>query len=456
MKHILFLFTAVFMLLSCKVGQVHKVPEIENIPDKFNTQDMATGTTSDIGWSSLYEDAVLQSLILRALSNNKDMLIAASRVKELMAAKRMKRADIFPNLYFQPGYEFESVKLDGVNTDNEPIWDVEAFISWELDVWGNLRWQNEASIAEYLQSVEAQNALQLTIVSEVAKKYFELKILDRELFIVKQTLEARREGAKVTTARYEGGLTSEIPFRQSLVELSRTETLIPILENEVKLKESELSILTGEFPHEVVRDNDISDFKIMTDLPVDIPSSLLQRRPDVRQAEQRLRQANAKVGVAHTDRFPHIKITGSAGLESHELENLLKSPVRTLIADLTLPLFNMGKKKAAHEAAKAAYEQEIHNYEKKILNVFREVHDALITFQKATDRQRSAETLYQSVMSYHELAKLQYVNGIIGYIDVLDAQRQLFDAEIMVNDAILNKLLATVTLYKVLGGGINR
>lgn len=427
------------------------------MPATFDEEGMTEGTTADIGWSTLYADTVLQGLISRALDHNKDMLAAAARVRELMAAKRITFAKMFPGAGMDLYGDREYLNYGGDNKKYDPELHANLTFGWEIDIWGNLRWQNEAAVAAYLQSVEAQRALRLTIVSQVAQMYFDLKALDRELSIVRQTLEARRDAVHFATLRYEGGLTSEIPYRQSLVELARTETLLPKLENEIKLKENDLSVLLGEFPAGIPRGgSDLGDVQMGTELPVDLPSSLLERRPDVRQAEQALREANAKVGVALTDMFPKLRLTANLGAENAELTDFLKSPTWFVSGALTGPLFQLGSKRAAHKAAKAAYEQQVYAYEKKILEVFKEVNNALVTYRKSREMRRSADALYRSALSYNKLAKLQYVNGVVSYMDVLDAQRQLFDSEIAVNDAILTEFTATVSLYKALGGGLER
>lgn len=432
---------------------MHKLSEM-NIPVGFESEGLGEGATADIGWSTMYADTVLQSLITKALDNNKDLLSASAHIKEMIANKRINFSQLLPDFGVNIGAEREFTNHAGDNKTYDSGLTAGVAIAWELDIWGKLRWHNEAGIAAYSQSVEAQRALQLTIIAQVAQTYFELKALDHELTIVKQTLDARREGVRFAKLRYEGGLTSEIPYRQSLVELARTETLVPALKKEIKLKENDLSLLLGEFPSEIPRGKDSPLLTIPNDLPIDLPSSLLQRRPDVRFAEQQLREANAKVGVALTGMFPSIKLTGNAGFENTELTDFLKSPAWLISGAITGPIFNMARNRAAHKAAQAVYEQEVYSYEKKILDVFREVNNAIITFVKTKEMYKSAETLYESVLSYHKLARLQYVNGVINYIDVLDAQRQLFDAEISLNDALLNKLTATVILYKVLGGGV--
>ncbi|MDU1904454.1 MAG: efflux transporter outer membrane subunit [Dysgonomonas sp.] len=442
------------ILSSCKIGQKYQKPEME-ISATFNAKDFESGITADIGWGTLYTDTVLQSLIHKSLEHNKDVLMATARIKEMIANKRISFANLFPEIGVEAAGQREYLNYGGDNKTYDPEIRGILTFGWEVDIWGKLRWAKDAAVAEYMQSVEAQRALRLTIVSQVAQNYFELKALDRELEIVKQTLEARREGVHFAKLRYEGGLTSEMPYRQSLVELARTETLIPNLENEIKLKENDLAMLLGEFPNNIPRSfTDISHMSIPKSLPIDLPSSLLERRPDVREAEQRLIAANAEVGVALTSMFPSIRLTGRLGAENSELANFLESPTWFVSSLLTGPIFNMGKNRATHNAAKAAYEQQVYDYEKIILGVFREVDNAINTFQKAKEVRQSQATLYASVQSYQRMARLQYVNGIINYIDVLDAQRQMLNAEIALNNAILNELTSTVSLYKALGGGL--
>lgn len=445
-------------LFSCKVGQKYQRPEMPDMPQAFDVAGLGHGSAADIGWSSLYTDTVLQSLIDKALLNNKDMLIATARIKEMIANKRISFANMFPEIGVEALGQREYLNYGGDNKKYTPEIHGVLTFGWELDVWGKLRWANEAGIAAYMQTVEAQQALKLTIIAQVAQSYFELMALDRELEIVKQTLAARHEGVRFAKLRYEGGLTSEIPYRQSLVELARTETLVPSLQKEIELKENDLAVLVGEFPSGslIPRGLDIIEQIVPANLPVDLPSSLLRRRPDVLGAEQSLIEKNAEVGVALTNMFPSIRLTGKLGAENSELTDFLKSPTWFISGLLTGPIFNMGKNKATHNAAKAAYEQEVYSYEKTVLNVFKEVNNAIVTFQKTKEVRRSNEELLASARSYHDLANLQYVNGVTSYLDVLDAQRQLFDAQIALNSSILEELSSLVSLYKALGGGVQR
>ncbi|WP_165042039.1 efflux transporter outer membrane subunit [Dysgonomonas sp. ZJ709] len=454
-KYIIATLICITAIFSCKIGQKYEPVEMVDMPDTFDTRGMGEGSTADIGWSTLYSDTILLELISKTLEHNQDVLIATARINEMAANNRISFANLFPHLGGEVAGQKEYLNYGGDSRKYSPELRANLNVSWEVDIWGKLRWANDAAIAAYMQSVDARQALQLTLISQVAQSYFELKALDRELEIVKQTVEARREGVRFAKLRYEGGLTSEIPYRQSLVELARTETLIPRLENELKLKENDLFVLAGEFPSGTIKRGEGFDpKKLPLGLPIDLPSSLLKRRPDMLQAEQKLIQANANVGIAYTDMFPSLNLIGRLGGENTELANFLSSPTWFISGVLTGPIFNMGKNKAKHNAAKAAYEQEVYSYEKAVLGVFKEVNNAIITFQKMREVRQTNEALYTSARSYHELAKLQYINGLVSYLDVLDAERQLFDAEIALNKANLDDLTSLVTLYKALGGGI--
>lgn len=436
----------IFMLASCKIGKKYTRPEL-NLPEKIAEVKGGSVSVDSINWWDLYTDPVLQQLIVRTLEYNQDMLIAAARVKELMALQRIDKADLFPKVDAKVHADREHDQTP----DN--TFELKALLSWELDLWGKLRWANQAAISGYLQSVEGKRALQLSLVAQVAQSYFELTALDQELAIVNQTLAARREGVRLAKLRFEGGLTSETSLRQAEVELARTQTLTPELERKIRLKENEISLLTGQYPGKVERGKHIVGQHLPDSIPVGLPSELLERRPDIRQAEYQLKAAHAKVGVAYTSMFPKITLTGHYGLESNALSDFLKSPYFFVGGELLSPLFNMGKNRAKLKAARAVQEQETYNYQKAVLNAFTEVNNALITSRKSREIRESRQNLENAARSYMDLATLQYINGVISYIDVLDAQRGYFDAQIGLNNAIRDELLAAVNLYKALGGG---
>ncbi len=371
------LLLSMFALTSCKVGKSYVRPEMA-LPDSL-AQQQDSMSIADEQWQAVYTDSTLRALIDRALEYNKDMLIAASRVKEMAAQKRISVANLLPQLTGKVEAEREVENYGGHSRDVGNTYEAKALLSWELDLWGNLRWKKVAAVAEYLQSVEAQRALRMTIVAEVAQAYYELVALDTELEIVRQTQKAREEGVRLARIRFEGGLTSETSYQQAQVELARTATLVPDLERRISLKENDISFLVGEFPTRIKRVNFLQELDVPESLPVGLPSDLLERRPDVRVAEQQLRAEHARVKVAYTNMFPDF-------------------------------------------------------------NKIKEV------YQLRAKLERSAK-------GYVDLAQLQYINGVINYMDVLDAQRGYFDAQIGVSNAIRDELIAMVNVYKALGGG---
>ena len=447
------LLVAISLLLgSCKLGKQYTRPELR-LPEQLDEHKFDDTSVADVPWEQLYQDTTLQTLIRKTLEYNKDMLIAATRVKELAAMKRVDFANLFPKVGITTYGEKEGLNEGGDHYTSSNKFYVKGSVTWELDLWGNLRWAKDKSMAEFAGSIENQRALKMSLIAQMAQSYFELVALDNELAIVRQTVEARREGLYLARIRYEGGLTSEIPFRQAQVELARTTTLLPDLEKKVALKENEIAFLMGEYPHDIKRSVLPEDVLLPAALPVGLPSSLLERRPDVRKAEQELKAANASVGVAFTNLFPRLSLTASAGSESKELENMLKSPYHLISGTLINPVFNMGKNRAILKAKKAAYEGAVYAYEKSVLNAFKDARNAIIAFNKSREVYETRLRLEQASKTSLELANLQYINKVIGYLDLLDAQRGYFDAQIGLSNAIRDKQIAMVNLYKALGGG---
>ena len=395
------LLLSMFALTSCKVGKSYVRPEMA-LPDSL-AQQQDSMSIADEQWQAVYTDSTLRALIDRALEYNKDMLIAASRVKEMAAQKRISVANLLPQL------TGKVENYGGHSRDVGNTYEAKALLSWELDLWGNLRWKKVAAVAEYLQSVEAQRALRMTIVAEVAQAYYELVALDTELEIVRQTQKAREEGVRLARIRFEGGLTSETSYQQAQVELARTATLVPDLERRISLKENDISFLVGEFPTRIKRVNFLQELDVPESLPVGLPSDLLERRPDVRVAEQQLRAEHARVKVAYTNMFPRLALTGQFGLESDVLSNFLESPYSLLNGVVLAPLFGWGKNRAALNAQKASFEAEVHSYEKTVLNAFKEAQNAIVDFNKIKEVYQLRAKLERSAKGYVDLAQLQYI-----------------------------------------------
>lgn len=452
LKYSIFSILAAAAFSGCQLGKHYTRPKLE-LPETLDSLSVDSSSIGDYPWEQLYTDTTLQGLIRKTLTYNKDMLIAAARIKELAAMKRIDFANLFPQIGAKVYAEKEGENYGGDNYKQSKEFDLKGIATWELDLWGKLRWAKDKSIADFVGSIENQSALKMSLIAQVAQSYFELVALDNELAIVKKTVNARQESLHLVRLRYEGGLIPEIPFRQAQVELARTATLVPDLERKITLKENEISFLTGEYPHRIKRSVLPEEVMLPGSLPVGLPSSLLERRPDVRKAEQDLIAANAAVGIAFTSLFPSISLTASFGGESAELRDLLKSPHHLLSANLLQPIFAMGKNRAMLKAKKAAYEQATYAYEKTILNAFKDAYNAISEFSKTKEIYETRLRLEQSSKIALDLAQLQYLNGYIGYIDLLDAQRGYLDAQIALNNAIRDKQLTVVNLYKALGGG---
>lgn len=451
-KYSIFSILAAAALSGCQLGKHYTRPQLE-LPETLDSLSVDSSSIGDYPWEQLYTDTTLQGLIRKTLTYNKDMLIAAARIKEMAAMKRIDYANLFPQVGVKVYAEKEAENYGGDHYKQSSEFDLKGTATWELDLWGKLRWAKDKSIADFVGSLENQSALKMSLIAQVAQSYFELVALDNELSIVKKTVDARQESLHLVRLRYEGGLIPEIPFRQAQVELARTATLVPDLERKITLKENEIAFLTGEYPHRIKRSVLPEEVILPGSLPVGLPSSLLERRPDVRKAEQDLIAANAAVGIAFTSLFPSISLTASFGGESAELRDLLKSPHHLLSANLLQPIFAMGKNRAMLKAKKAAYEQATYAYEKTVLNAFKDAYNAISEFSKTKEIYETRLRLEQSSKIALDLAQLQYLNGYIGYIDLLDAQRGYLDAQIALNNAIRDKQLTVVNLYKALGGG---
>ncbi len=438
-------------LTSCKVGKSYSRPEL-NLPESIlSRQDSAS--LADMAWWDIYTDPLLVTLIEQALEYNKDVQIAAARLKEMAAKKRISTANLLPQLNGEVSASNKSTNDRGEGTKHVDTYSGKLLLSWELDLWGNLRWDRQASIAEYLKTVEAQRALQLTIISEVAQSYYELIALDNEMSILQQTLEDRKAGVRLARIRFNGGMTSEIPYQQAQVEMANTASLIPEQERKISVKENDIAMLVGSYPKKINRSLTLVDLFKMKELPYGLPSTLLERRPDIRGAEQQLRQAHAKMGVSYTDMFPKIRLTGKLGYESSEFSSFLKSPYSLIEGALLSPIFNMGKNRAAWKAQKAVYEQQLYSYEKTVLNAFRETQNAIVNYNQRKEVHGLKAHLEKAAKKYIDIAHTQYLNGVINYIDVLDAQRRYLDAQIGLNSAVRDEIISIIELYKVLGGG---
>lgn len=442
-----------FAFLGCGVSKKCTEPQL-TLPQSIVAGNYADSLCmADVAWSKMFSDTLLQELIEKCLQNNRDMLVAASKVKELAELHRIAKADFFPSVNLNAYAERDLSDYSEKDFSKDDEVGVKAELSWELDFFGTIRWANRKALAEYLSSVEAQRATQMTLIAEVATAYFELVALDKELDIVQRTLLTREENVKYTKLRYDGGMTTPVPYQQSQVEYASTASLVPDLKRKIEIKKNELSFLAGEFPGEIVRSDGGMEINDSLIYKIGIPSDLIRRRPDVREAELELKAAMANAGIAWADRFPRFTISLRGGVENGSFSKLLTAPFSYLAGEIASPLFSFGKKRARYRAALQQYEQSRYKYEQKVMQAFKEVNDALISYTSARERQVLMKNLMTASFEYVRVTRTQYVNSYVSYMDVLDAQRSYFNSEIDLGNAVKDEYIALVNLYKALGGG---
>lgn len=442
-------------MVSCGAAvKMCKQPELD-LPEEIVAGEIDSLSIADVEWWEFYGDEVLKGFIEHALENNKDVNIAAAKVEQLRALNRMDRATWFPKIGASAmiDNEVENYTDSGHKTISQI--DLKLDLSWEIDLWGSIRWANERSKADYMASVEAERAMRMTIIAEVATAYYELLALENELLIVNRTLQTRMEGVEQARLRYEGGLTSETVYQQAQVEYASTAALIPAIETQIAVTKSALKALMGEYPDFEMEYSrmKILDRDVPVALPLGLPSELLTRRPDLRESEQRLKAASAAVGVAYTDRFPKLTLGVTGGWENGSFTNFFSAPYSLVVGKLAAPLFEFGRRKAKYQAAIHAYDVARLDYEERVLMAFKECSDAYVRYCNARRTTQLKNELREAALKYVELATFQYRYGGTKYIDVLDAQRRYFDAQIGQSNAVRDEYIALVQLYKALGGG---
>ena len=456
-----------FTLGGCALGPDYERPPVAE-PGSFRMQQDATledVSLADLGWWELFEDENLQAIIRKALVENKDLRIAVARVRESRSHLVATGADQFPRIDGKSSIQRNQtsqavVRQFGFPGNIPQIPATNQFratvdLSFELDLWGRLRRATEAARADLLAMESARRTIVLTLVSDLAKAYFELQELDAELEFAKRTLKTRQEALDLIRLRKLMGQRSTLDIRRAEQDVARAQAVIPDLERQIGQKEHQLSLLMGRNPTPIVRGASLRDHPLPPEVPAGLPSALLERRPDIVEAEQRLVAANAKIGVAKAAFFPQISLTGNFGAQSLQFGDLFvgSSRVWAFGPTLTVPLFNAGRNRANLEVSRAQQEQALVSYERTIQQAFREVEDALLAHQKIREVRTERERLVNLSREALELAKLEYLNGKASYLEVLTAQRDVLNTETALAQTQRTHLLTVVQLYKSLGGG---
>jgi multidrug efflux system outer membrane protein len=455
----LVLSLVLFSLFGCTLGPDYVRPEVDS-PEDWRVDYAAAADVANTRWWEQFDDPVLDQLIDTALRENKDVRIAAARVEEFAARVDITRSGFYPQI----GYNGQASRNQASREDfggvpsgsdrNYADYGATLNAGWEIDLWGRIRRATEASRAELLAQEENRLTVILSLVSAVANTYVTLRQSDRQLEVSQETLATRAEALRLFELKFKGGVISELELAQVKVEYEQAAAAIPPIEQQIALTENALSVLLGHNPGGISRGRSI-DALVLPEVPAGAPSSLLANRPDILAAEQNLVAANARIGVARSQYFPTISLTGLFGYVSEELDDLLQNSanVWSLGGGALGPIFTGGAITGQVHASEAVQRQALTAYLQTVQSAFRDVDDALIRVQKSRERLAAEGRRVQALDDYARLAKLRYDEGYASYIEVLDAQRSLFDAELQYISVRGDVYTSLVNTYKAMGGG---
>lgn len=447
----------------CKLGpDYHRPPE--EVPAAYRFEANPTpGSFADEGWWQVYQDPTLQALLTDAFEHNLDVRIAASRVDQAAAVLGSAHLQQLPQAAVGFGAERQRTSQYTLLPGEPPItnvFSVQGSVSYEVDFWGKYRRATEAARAQLLSTEYGRDDVAAGLVASVATAYFTLQSLDEQVAITRRTIETRQKFVQLTEGQHERGTVSGLDVASAQAQLAVAQASLPDLERQIAQLEDELSVLLGHGPATVLRNAD-GEFKRVAATepppvpPAGLPSSLLERRPDVREAEQNLVAANAQVGVAKANLFPTISLTAAGGGVSAALSQLFSAPARawSLGGSLLQPLLDPQRSLYQLDLADAQKHQALLQYEQRVLTAFQEVSDALVARQKTEEVQRALQTGVDAQRKADTIALARYRVGNASYFDVINADRDLFTAELTLSTAHLNTLLSVVQLYRALGGG---
>ena len=451
----------VALLGGCAIGPDYKRPSVAE-PPTFRGQATAEASSlADEPWWEVFRDPVLKGLIQEALSRNYDVRIAAARVQEAQAILRVARSDLYPSLDYSGGVSRSNATpgiLGGVGgqaPETSNFYSGTLTASWELDIWGRIRRSNEAARATLFATEDARRGVWLTLVSDLAQAYFELLELDVRLQIARNSTDAYQRTYDLFLDRFNLGVASKLETSRALGALGDAQATIPQLESDIVAKENQISILLGTTPTPVARGKPMYEQPVVPTVPAGLPSALLERRPDLRQAEQQLVSANARIGVAKAEFFPKLDLTSLIGTASPEVSALTggTATIWAVAGTFSGPLFNAGRTLGNYRASIAQWEQARLFYEQAVLTALREVSNALTALGKLNEAETGQTTAVKALEEAVEHATDRYRQGLANYFEVLEAEQQLYPAQNALAQIRLNRLVAYVQLYRALGGG---
>jgi len=452
---------AVLVLSACaSVGPKYKKPVV-NVPSVYrgsgSTEPPPAGSPSlgDRKWSEVFQDEQLRRLIETALRQNYDVLIAANRILQAEAQLGITRADQYPTVVAGADIASQRTPSSRFPAFTFSSGGLSLSAAWELDFWGRFRNATAAARADLLTSEWARQAVASTLVAEVASSYFRLRELDLELEISRRTLASRQESLRLTQELEDRGVSSLLDVRQAEQLVFTAAGRIPDIERQIEQQENLISVLLGNNPAPVQRGRALTDQPRPPEIPAGLPSSLLERRPDIHQAEQQLIAFNARIGVAKAAYFPQISLTGDGGFRSSALTRLFTGPAGlwSFVAGLAQPIFTGGRIRSGVRFAEAQQQEALLVYEQTIQQAFREVSDALVAYRKNQEFREQQELLTRSAQDASQLSETRYRSGVTSYLEVLTNETNYFEAELGLARARADELLAVVELYRALGGG---
>jgi multidrug efflux system outer membrane protein len=449
------------VLGACMMGPDYRRPDV-SLPSFYRGLDPTApaepGSLADVAWWTLFEDETLQTLIRIALAENYDLRLAAARILDAQAQVVITRSNQFPVVEGKAEAPFATTF-----GDRPPLFTLEnsflpqggVNLSFELDFWGRWRRATEAARAELLASEEGRHVVLSNLVASVAIAYFQLRNLDLSLEISRRTVGLRQDSLRLVSLREEGGVVSMMDVYQAQTLLSGALREIPDFERQVEQTENLISVLIGRNPGPILRGRALEGQIRRPSLPAGLPAALLERRPDIRLAEQQLVAANARIGVAKSDFFPRIFLLGSIGVAGGVQNSVSFGPMGFfgIGPTLSVPIFNMGRVRAGVDSAEARAQEAVARYQQTVQQALREVSDALIGYRKRQEARREQETLVTVLQNATKLSNLRYDGGVTNYLEVLDNERQLFSSELDLSRVQRDELLSVVELYRALGGG---
>lgn len=462
-----FLVLTACFSVGCAVGPNYRRPATQ-VPPTFRAPQplppAQAESIADLKWFGVFKDEKLQDLIRIALERNYDLRDAVARVEEARANLGITRSNQYPNVAAGAAVEFNRFSRDGATPISEQLLPSQnrtfgsaalELLSFEIDIWGRLRRATEAARANLLSAEENRQAVVTTLVSDVATAYFSLRELDYSLEISRRTLQTREDSLALTRRRQTGGVATRLDLRQAEQLVYTAAETIPRLQQQIEQQENQISLLLGENPGSVLRGRSLTEQEFPPEVPAGLPSALLERRPDIRAAEQDLIAANAQIGVLRAAYFPTLSLSGALGGASTQLSSLFSGPHTTLnlTPQVTQPIFTAGRIKSNVRLAQAERERALIRYERTIQTAFTEVSDALIAHQRVRESREKQVLLVGALEDRLRLAYRRYHGGVDTQLNALDADRDLFQAELDLASIRLQEILTVVQLYKALGGG---